>query len=180
MFLNPNIFFLSLNSNCSNLLDMRNLQEQVKKAFYYQKLNWPFTVWIDCSSSNSWPSASNFKRFSLSLEQFFLTVGQNNFVNKIPFLFSNFCVSVLEHMEKCDFTIISRYSVISAFRKNMCITVVLCTMVFYILGKASWFSDQNCRGLTKFRPEKLKITKTPTICNSNLTWDYFGGLKINA
>ena len=26
-------FFSNLNSNCSNLLDMRNLQEQVKKAF---------------------------------------------------------------------------------------------------------------------------------------------------
>ena len=34
MFLNPN----NMNSNCSNLLDLRNLQEQVKKAFYYQKL----------------------------------------------------------------------------------------------------------------------------------------------
>ena len=29
-------------------------------------------------------SASNFKTFSRSLEQFFLTVGQNNFRNKIP------------------------------------------------------------------------------------------------
>ena len=25
------------------------LQEQVKKAFCYQKLFWPFTVWINCS-----------------------------------------------------------------------------------------------------------------------------------
>ena len=32
------IIFSNLNSNCSNLLDMRNLQEQVKKAFCYQKL----------------------------------------------------------------------------------------------------------------------------------------------
>ena len=32
---------------------------------------------------NSRPSASSFSR---SLEQFFLTVGQNNFGNKIPFL----------------------------------------------------------------------------------------------
>ena len=74
MFLNPN------NYNCSNLLDMRNLQEQVKKAFFYQKLFWPFTVWMNCSSdlknfANSRPSASNFKSFSRSLEQFFLTVG---------------------------------------------------------------------------------------------------------
>ena len=66
---------------------MRNLQEQVKKAFCYQKLFWPFTVWINCSSdlfANSQPSASNFKSFSRSLEHFFLTVGQNNFGNKIP------------------------------------------------------------------------------------------------
>ena len=90
MFLIP-IFFSNLNYNCSNLLDLRNLQEQVKKAFCYQKLFWPFTVWINCSSDlknfeNSWPSASNFKSFSQLLEQFFLTVGQNNFGNKIPFL----------------------------------------------------------------------------------------------
>ena len=85
-----------MNSNCSNLLDMRNLQEQVKKAFCYQKLFWPFTVWINCSSdlkffANSRPSASNFKSFSQSLEQFLLTVGQNNFGNKIPL----FMLSVL-------------------------------------------------------------------------------------
>ena len=36
--------------------------------------------------ANSLPSASNFKSFSRSLEQFFLTVGQNNFGNKIPLL----------------------------------------------------------------------------------------------
>ena len=79
-----------MNSISSNLLYMRNLQEKVKKTFCYQKLFWPFTVWINCSSdlktfANSWPSALNFKRFSQSLEQFFLTVGQNNFGNKLPF-----------------------------------------------------------------------------------------------
>ena len=52
---------------------------------------WPFTVYINCSSdlknfANSRASASNFKNVSQSLEQFFLTVGQNNFCNKIPFL----------------------------------------------------------------------------------------------
>ena len=50
MFLNPNIFLSNLNSNCSDLLDLRNLQEQVKKAFRYQNLFWPFTVWINRSS----------------------------------------------------------------------------------------------------------------------------------
>ena len=88
MFLNPNIFF-NFNYNFSNLVGMRNLQEQVKKAFCYQKWFWPFTVWINCSSDlkffeNSSPSASNFKSFSWSLEQFFRTVSQNNFGNKIP------------------------------------------------------------------------------------------------
>ena len=82
-----------MNSDCSNLLDLRNLQKQVKRAFCYQKLFWSFTVRINCSSDlktfeNSRPSASNFKSFSRSLEQFFLTVGQNNFGNKIPFLTS--------------------------------------------------------------------------------------------
>ena len=82
------IIFSNLNSHCSYLLDLRNLQEQVKKAFCYQKLFWPFTVWTNCSSNlkNFANSASNFKSFSWSLEQFFLTVGQNNFGNKITFL----------------------------------------------------------------------------------------------
>ena len=39
-----------MNSNCSKLLYLRNLQEQVKKVVCYQKLFWPFTVWINCSS----------------------------------------------------------------------------------------------------------------------------------
>ena len=34
--------------------------------------------------SNSQPSVSNFKSFSRSLKQFFLTASQNNFGNKIP------------------------------------------------------------------------------------------------
>ena len=78
-----------MNYNCSIFWDLRNLQEQVKKAFCYQKLFWPFTVLINCSSDlknfeNSRLSALNFKSFSRSLQQFFLTVGQNNFVKKIP------------------------------------------------------------------------------------------------
>ena len=90
---NPNDSFSNLNSDCSNILDMRNLRKQVKKAFCYQKLLWPFTVGINCSSGlknfeNSLPSASNFQSFSRSLEQFFVTVGQSNFGNKIPFFHS--------------------------------------------------------------------------------------------
>ena len=37
------IIFSNLNSNCSNSLDLINIQEQVKKAF------WPFTVRTNCS-----------------------------------------------------------------------------------------------------------------------------------
>ena len=45
---------------------------------------------MNCSSDlnnfeNSWPSASDFKSFSRSLELCFLTVGQNDFGNKIQF-----------------------------------------------------------------------------------------------
>jgi len=39
----------NLNYNYSNFWDLRNLQEQLKKAFCYQKLFWPFTVWIKLS-----------------------------------------------------------------------------------------------------------------------------------
>ena len=85
---------------------MRNLQEQVKKAFCYQKLFWPFTVWINCSSdlkhfANSRPSASNFKSFSWSLEHFFLTVSQNNFGNKVPlhWIYIYFLINTLFYKE---------------------------------------------------------------------------------
>ena len=50
MFLNPNHFFSNLKSNCSNLYDMGNLQEQVKKTFCHQKFFRPFTLWMNCSS----------------------------------------------------------------------------------------------------------------------------------
>ena len=84
-------FFPTLNSNCSNSLYLRNLQEQVKKAFCYQKLFKPFTVRLNCSSDlknfeSSRPSASNYKSFSQSIEQFFLCFGKNT----ICVIFSKF------------------------------------------------------------------------------------------
>ena len=78
------IFFSNFIFIFSNLLDLRNLQEQVKKAFCYQTLFWQFTVWINCSFDLK--IFANLKSFSWS--QFFLTVGQNNFGNKIPILSS--------------------------------------------------------------------------------------------
>ena len=58
--------FSNFNSNCSDLLDLRNLQEQVKKAFCYQNLFWPFTVWINCSSDLK--NFANSQPFSQSQE----------------------------------------------------------------------------------------------------------------
>ena len=77
-----------MNYNCSIFWDIRNLQEQ---AFYSQKLFWPFTVWINCSSDlknfeKSRPSASNFKSFSRSLEIFFSQQVRTILVTKYHFL----------------------------------------------------------------------------------------------
>ena len=62
------IIFSNFDFNCSNLWSLRNLQEQVKKAFSYQNLFWPFIVWIKCSRDlknfeGSQPSATDFKSF---------------------------------------------------------------------------------------------------------------------
>ena len=46
---------------------------------------------------NSRPSAPNFKSISRSLEQFFLTVGQDNFGKKIPNS-SRRCISLMKHI----------------------------------------------------------------------------------
>ena len=98
--------------NCSsdlNILANFGLQPRISKKFsktraifltvgqnnfgsktpMFQKLFWTFTFWINCSSDlknfeNSRTSISNFKKISQSLEQFFLTVGQNNFGTNIP------------------------------------------------------------------------------------------------
>ena len=57
------------------------------KTFDRKMIGW--THFSDLKSfANSWPSASNFKSFSRSIEHFFLTVGQNKFGNKIPFLWN--------------------------------------------------------------------------------------------
>ena len=60
-FLNPTILSNS-NHNCSNVLDVRNLQEQVSKTFCNQNLFWHFAVWINYSS--------DLKNFSLELKKF--------------------------------------------------------------------------------------------------------------
>ena len=66
-------YFFWLEFNCSNVLNLRNIQEQVKETF---KLYWIF--WINCSRdlknfTDSKPSASNFKKKNLSLEKTFFS-----------------------------------------------------------------------------------------------------------
>ena len=39
-----------MNLNCYSLLYLGNLQEQVKKSILFQKLYWPLTVQMNCSS----------------------------------------------------------------------------------------------------------------------------------
>ena len=95
MFLNPNNFFQLEFSNCSNLFEVRNLQVQVK-SFCYQKLIWPFTVWINCSSDREklLKFVAEGREFANLLRSFFLTVGQTNFGNKILLFNFKFCLSL--------------------------------------------------------------------------------------
>ena len=89
MFQNPNIFFSNLNSNRSDLLDVSNRQKQVKKVFSYQELT--FIVWINCFGLSF-----EFQKFFLITRTFFfLTVGQNNFGNKISNMSLKKCIELI-------------------------------------------------------------------------------------
>ena len=99
-----------MNSHCSNLLDLRNnLQEQVKKAFCYQKLFRHFTVQTNCSSANSRPSDWNFKSFSRSLQLFFSHSRSNNFGNKIPVLVRSLVSSIKPKFDNSFFVLIYKF-----------------------------------------------------------------------
>ena len=76
------IIFSTLNLNCSNVLDLRN---KLKKSSV-SKIVLTFHCFLQFQNFCKFlDSASDFKRFSRSLEQFFLTLlGQNNFGSKIP------------------------------------------------------------------------------------------------
>ena len=76
-FLHPNDFFFNLNSDCSNSLNLRNLQEQVKKhSVTYLKLFWPFTVWVVFTWSQNF---CKLLAFSLEFQKFFLITSTNFF-----------------------------------------------------------------------------------------------------
>ena len=109
MFLNPNIFFpiwilialiyyiweisrnklkkRSVTKNCSTFHCLNTLFFWSQNVYKFSAFSLEFQTF-----------------FSRSLEQFFLTVGQNNFGNKIPFLLKKLYVTQLE---KFKFTITS-------------------------------------------------------------------------
>ena len=61
------IIFFNLNSNWSTFLNVRNLQEPVKKAFCYQKLFWNFLKKLfKCSQKFCKFSNSSFDFFSIT------------------------------------------------------------------------------------------------------------------
>ena len=82
MFLNPNIFS-NLNSNCSNKLKKHSFTQNCSDGsdlLLFESIILVISKILQVLSAFS----LEFIFFSLSLEQFFLTVGQNNFGNKIP------------------------------------------------------------------------------------------------
>ena len=100
-------FFYNSYFNWSNMIDLRNLQEQIKKSFLFQKLAWPDLLlfeWIVLNFfAKAWPSASNFKSFFRSLKQFFLTVRRSEYFwkqNTIIFLLDSFYWTKISHIRK--------------------------------------------------------------------------------
>ena len=80
------------NHDCNNTMEPKSLWSRIQ-IFVFIRLvfcchNCSDLLWeiFFANFANSRPSASNFKSFSQSLAQFFLTLGQNNFGNKIQFL----------------------------------------------------------------------------------------------
>ena len=89
---------------------MRSLKEQVKKHYVskivltFHCLNKLFSWSQNFCSCLAF--SLEFQNFSRSLEQFFLTVGQNNFGNKIPFphLLNSFGDFLVIWIENCTYT----------------------------------------------------------------------------
>ena len=87
---NYNFVLFSIGQTLSEL-PVITFSIKLKNYFVSKKMFLSFTVQINFSGdlnifANSRPSASNFGFFFWSLKHFFLTVGQNNFWNKITFL----------------------------------------------------------------------------------------------
>ena len=118
--------------------------EQVKKVFCYQKLFWPFTVWIDCSS--------DLKIFANSL-----TVGQNNFGNKIPF-------SILKKSKNCGdirskFRCEKKHDPIVIRTK----TDLLCIFCFFVVYTLRFFLIHGYKGLRHHSEKSTAFSNKFTI-----------------
>ena len=73
-------------------LSLRHYDQKSRKYFFQEQLKKKHSIskivlTFQCLNKfcNSRPSASNFKSYSQSLQQLFLTVGQNNLVTKYHF-----------------------------------------------------------------------------------------------
>ena len=94
-------------------------RNKLKKEFCYKKLFWHFTVCINCCSdlnnfANFWPSTSNFKSFSQSLEHFFPHRRTEEFwiQNTISNFFSFFSDKweyILEKVSYWNLKVVSQY-----------------------------------------------------------------------
>ena len=73
----------------SNVLDLRCTLQ----SYLFQKSFWPFSAWINCSSAfifffclQPWIPKVFFLNHNYTEQFFFLTEGQDNFGNKIPYV----------------------------------------------------------------------------------------------
>ena len=106
----PKLFWPTVRKNCSS---------DREKLLKFEAESREFSKFL----KNSRPSALNFKSFSRSLEQFFLTVGQNNFGNKIPYLI--FCREICG-----DFQPLGNWSMsLKAVRPELDLFKLICVQI---------------------------------------------------
>ena len=142
-----------MNSNCSNLLDMRNLQEQVKLSILLPKS----VLTFNCLSKMFYLGISNIlqilglhclqprisKVFFLITRTFF-SVGQNNFGNKIPFFYKH---KVLNSEIKISLIPVLQWAVRSAgFSRCGCYQL---PRLFPIVAKTAYRDHRSGAGLQK-------------------------------
>ena len=93
-----------------------------------------FPIWIIIVLMYSIWETSFYKSFSRSVEQFFLTVGQNNFGNKIPFLYSlTYWIPGLLAQYKTSKEMNSRIATLSSCIFNTLPSTKLNSIIFSVL-----------------------------------------------
>ena len=117
--------FSNLNSNCSNLLDMRNFQEQVEKAFYYQKQIPNFFVWFFPAfaiCSFFWTATKKNLGFLLTMKQW----KQPRFHNWLDLFESTVQTKFLQHKWK-------------PFSNSHLIKLLICLFTYKLLIRLFYF-----------------------------------------